>query len=176
MGNATIRRMNIEDSEMVTDVLINTWETAYRGIVSDDCLDNLDREALSERRKTQYKDYIVACLDDKIVGYCWYVNDNSFSQEAPDVDCEIVALYVLPELKRKGIGRELFAYALDDLKRQGRKKMVIWCLKENYPARKFYEQMGGVIMGEHKTHIGNQDYDEVGFSYSLKDDIISKDN
>ena len=33
----------------------------------------------------------------------------------------------------------------------------------------FYEKMGGTIIGEHKIHIGNQDYDEVGFLYRLDD-------
>ena len=167
MAEATIRRMTFEDAEGVTDVLIHTWQTAYRGIVSDECLDHLDRPELIERRKKQYKDYIVASLEDRIVGYCWYVGDNSFSKETPEIDSEIVALYVLPEVKRKSIGRALFEHAWEDLKKQGRKKMVIWCLKENFPARKFYEQMGGVIFGEHITHIGNQDYDEVGFLYDI---------
>ena len=167
MGEVTIRRMEIEDAEAVTDVLINTWQTAYRGIVSDECLDHLDRETLIERRRRQYRDYIVAVSDGRIAGFCWYVNDNSFSKDLPDIDCEVVALYVLPESERQGIGRKMMSYSFDDLKKQGRKKMVIWCLKENYSGRKFYEKMCGKIFGEHKTHIGNLDYDEVGFLYDL---------
>ena len=27
--------------------------------------------------------------------------------------------------------------------------------------------MGGKIIGEHKTHIGNEDYDEVGFLFRI---------
>ena len=159
--------MQYEDAEAVTDVLINTWKTAYRGIVSDDCLDNLDRESLTERRRKQYKDYIVAVLDERVVGYCWYVNDNSFSKDTPEIDCEIVAIYVLPEYEGRGVGRKMFSYAAEDLRNQKRSKMVIWCLKENDSGRKFYEKMGGVIMGEHQTHIGNQDYDEVGFLFNI---------
>ena len=47
--------------------------------------------------------------------------------------------------------------------------MIIWCLKENYPSRKFYEKMGGAVIGEHKTNIWYKDYDEVGFLYKLED-------
>ncbi|MBR2751810.1 MAG: GNAT family N-acetyltransferase [Clostridiales bacterium] len=167
MESITIRRMTIEDAEAVTDVLIKTWQTAYRGIVSDECLDHMDRPTLIERRKRQYKDYIVAVVEGRIVGFCWYVNDNSFSKEEAGIDSEIVAIYVLPESERNGVGRKMFSYAVDDLKAQGRKRMVIWCLKDNSSGRNFYEKMGGVIMGEHKTHIGNLDYDEVGFLFEL---------
>lgn len=167
MENTIIRRMTIEDAEAVTDVLIDTWKTAYRGIVSDHVLDHQDREMLIGRRKKQYKDYIVAEVNGRVVGYCWYVNDNSFSEDRSDIDCEIVAIYVLPETERRGVGRKMFSYAVDDLRKQNREKMVIWCLKENYSGRAFYEKMGGKISGEHKTHIGNEDYDEVGFLFGI---------
>lgn len=167
MENTIIRRMTVDDAEAVTDVLIDTWKTAYRGIVRDDVLDHQDREMLIGRRRKQYKDYIVAEVNGRVVGYCWYVNDNSFSKELSDIDCEIVAIYVLPEMARQGVGRKMFSYAVDDLKKQNREKMVIWCLKENYSGRAFYEKMGGKISGEHKTHIGNEDYDEVGFLFGI---------
>lgn len=167
MADILIRRMEIGDSEAVVDVLIDSWQTAYRGIVSDDCLDNLDRPSLIERRKRQYKDYIVAVLDGKVAGYCWYINNNSFSEDTPGIDCEIVAIYVRPELERQGVGRAMLLYAEDDLRKQGKKKMVIWCLKDNLRGRRFYEKMGGVPAGEHQTHIGNDDYDEVGFMFDI---------
>lgn len=167
MKNIIIRKMKIEDAETVTDVLINSWKTAYRGIISDEYLNNMDKDTLLERRRKQYRDYIVAVSDSQIVGYCWYVNNNSFTNDLSEIDSEVVALYVKPELIRHGLGRKMLLYAIDDLKKQDRKNMVIWCLKDNIPARKFYENMGGIIMGEHKTHIGNQDYDEVGFRFSL---------
>ena len=167
MEDIIIRRMNIEDSEAVTDILISSWQTAYRGIVSDEHLDNMDRPSLVERRRKQYKDYIVAVSDGEVVGYCWYVNDSSFTNDVSDIDSEVVALYVKPELKRHGVGRTMLSYAIDDLKKQDRKRMIIWCLKDNTPSRLFYESMGGTIVGEHKIHIGNRDYDEVGFLYTL---------
>jgi len=65
------------------------------------------------------------------------------------------------------IGREFSNYVKNDLKNKGKNKLVIWCLKENYPSRKFYEKMGGVIIGEHNTTFGGKDYPEVGFGYDL---------
>ena len=167
MENISIRRMEIGDSEAVVDVLIDSWRTAYKGIVSDECLESLDRESLIERRKKQYKDYIVAVIDGRVAGYCWYIDNNSFSEEVPGTDCEIVALYVRPELERQGIGREMLLFAADELRKLGRKKMVIRCLKDNVRGRRFYEKMGGVPVGEYKTHIGNDDYEETGYMFGL---------
>lgn len=168
MENITIRRMTIEDAEAVTDILMNAWKTAYRGIVSDEYLDNMNRETLAERRRQQHKDYIVAVADGRIVGYCWYMNNNSYTQDVPEVDSEIVALYVDPASKRHGLGKMLLSHAMDDLRNQGKKKMIIWCLKDNLPARAFYEKMGGTVAYEHKTNIWYRDYDEVGFLYNLE--------
>lgn len=168
MENITIRRMTIEDAEAVTDILMNAWKTAYRGIVSDEYLDNMNRETLAERRRQQHKDYIVAVADGRIVGYCWYMNNNSYTQDVPEVDSEVVALYVDPASKRHGLGRLLLSHAMDDLRNQGKKKMIIWCLKDNLPAKAFYEKMDGTVAYEHKTNIWYRDYDEVGFLYNLE--------
>ena len=124
MENVTIRRMTIEDAEAVTDILMNAWKTAYRGIVSDEYLDNMNKETLTERRRQQHKDYIVAVADGRIVGYCWYMNNNSYTQDVPEVDSEVVALYVDPASKRHGLGRMLLSHAMDDLRNQGKKKII----------------------------------------------------
>ena len=76
-------------------------------------------------------------------------------------------LYVKPELKNQGIGKAMFNYAKDDLKIKGKIKMILWCLKDNHPSRKFYEKMGGNVVGEHGIEIGGKTYQEVGFGYDF---------
>ena len=53
------------------------------------------------------------------------------------------------------------------MKNIGKTKMVLWCLKDNVLARKFYEKMGGIIIKERLIHIGNKDYEEVAFEYGI---------
>ena len=89
------------------------------------------------------------------------------SEDGYGYDCEIVALYVKPTLKRHGIGKTMINYVKNDLKNKGKTKMILWCLKDNYPSRKFYEKMGGTIVGEHSIEIGEKSYEEVGFGYQL---------
>ena len=80
---------------------------------------------------------------------------------------EIVALYVRYAKRKSGIGRILFQNSIDLFKASGKKKMIIWCLKENCEARKFYEKMGGTVYkpGTHKW--GDRDYEMISYIYSL---------
>lgn len=45
--------------------------------------------------------------------------------------------------------------------------MVIWCLKENKNARKFYEKMGGKLYKTRNIEIENKEYAEVCYKYDL---------
>ena len=47
-------------------------------------------------------------------------------------------------------------------------KKIIWCLKENEPSRKFYESMGGILLGEKMHNIGGKNYPLVGYGYKIK--------
>lgn len=163
-----IRSITEEDIPQVVDIQVDGWKTAYKGIIDDDFLNSMDKQARIEQRKKDYKNgpFIVATIDGEVVGFCRYY-DNVLSSDGESCDCEIMALYVKPELKKHGIGRAMFNYAVNDLKNRGKSKMILWCLKENYPSRVFYEKMGGTIVGEHGIELGEKIYQEVGFSYNI---------
>lgn len=169
MENIILRNIEKEDIPAIVDIQISGWQTAYKGIVDDLFLNAMNRE---ERIKQRFQDYnqggfIVAKLNTQIVGYCRYVNSNTLSPETPEADCELSALYVKPNLKSNGIGTKMFQYVINEFKTQNKTKMIIWCLKDNYPSRNFYEKMGGKIIKERPITIGNKDYVEVGFSYNI---------
>ena len=107
-------------------------------------------------------------LDGKIVGFCRYCYE-VISNDSKGFDSEIMALYVMPNLKGQGIGKKLFTYVKEDLLEHNKKQMVLWCLKDNMPSRGFYEKMGGKIIAEHGIEIGGKIYPEVGFGYDLLD-------
>ena len=99
MDNIIIRNIKKEDLPEVVDIQINGWKTAYRGIIDDEFLDSMNIE---ERLKQRQKDYqsnnlIVAELNNEVVGFCRYVDNNSFSPEVEEADCELRALYLRPE-------------------------------------------------------------------------------
>ena len=164
-----VRNVKKEDLRAVSEIAVRGWQTAYRGIIDDEYLDSLSVEANYQKRLKDYKEngFIVAELDNEVVGFCRYTLENLFSKEMPEIDGEICAIYVKPELKRNGIGRELFKYVFNEFKKNGNKKIILWCLKGNYPSRAFYEKMGGVLCGENTITKGAKEYKEVGFKYNV---------
>ena len=166
-----IRQARIEDIPAVTDIQIGGWLAAYRGIISDEDLEKV-KNSRAERiaRHTsnfQKSGFIVAENDGQIVGFCRFIDNDSFS---PDfgVDCELLALYVKPDCKRQGIGKALMNYVKDEFKKQGKKRMILWCLRDNYPSRAFYEAMGGKLADRGKEFdLDGHKYPEAGFIYEL---------
>lgn len=70
-------------------------------------------------------------------------------------------------MKYQGIGTELIQFVINEFKNKNKIKMIIWCLKDNEPAKKFYTKMGGKIIKERIIKIGEGDYLEVGFGYDI---------
>ena len=67
----------------------------------------------------------------------------------------------------------MIKYAANELKKQNKNKVLIWCLKDNFCARKFYEKINGIILGYKKSNIGEKYYDEIAYGYFLEE-IIQK--
>ena len=152
------------DARQIAEIIVEDWKNAYRGIIDDDFLDSMSVEERYQRELQRYQIYKVAAVNEKIMGLTWNeINDSD------DSDCEIIALYVKYEERKSGIGRGLFLDSVEEFKSQGKKRMIIWCLKENYEARKFYEKMGGLEY-KHGTHKwGNRDYDMISYTYNLNE-------
>ncbi len=66
----------------------------------------MNRNQRIEKRRNDYKEngFIVAELNNQVVGFCRYIDSNKFTQDI--LDCELLALYVKQNLKYNGIGFE----------------------------------------------------------------------
>ena len=169
MQNIIIRNVRKDDLWAVSSIVVEGWKSAYRGIIDDDFLDNLNVEDNYNRRLKDYKEngFIVAEIHNEVVGFCRYTINNLFSKDVNEIDCELCAIYVKPDLKRQGIGKALFDYVIQEQLKNNNKNMILWCLKENYNSRKFYEKMGGNVYGENEIQKGGKKYKEVGYRYDL---------
>ena len=70
-------------------------------------------------------------------------------------------------MKRHGIGRKLMKYAINEFKNSKKEKMILWCLKENYPSRAFYESMGGKASKIKLKKFGEKEYELISYLYEL---------
>lgn len=163
-----IRKAHIEDLKEVAGIAVNGWKAAYKGIIDEEYLKNMSVEETYRKIKEGYQKnkYIVAELNNEIVGFCRYTLNYSKSDE--NADGEIIALYVKPELKYNGIGTKMFNYVMNGFEKNGNHRIVLGCLKENYPSRKFYEKMGGKVYTEKWFDRGGKKYKEVFYEYLIK--------
>lgn len=169
MENVIIRKIKEKDISSVVDIQIKGWKVAYKGIIDDNTLNTMNRDERIAKIKKDYKEngVIVAESNNEVVGFCRYVDSNKFTQDMSEIDCELLALYVKPELKYNGIGTKLFRYVIGEFKNKNKTKMILWCLKDNEPSKKFYKKMGGEITRERTVKIEKKNYYEEGFIYNI---------
>ena len=65
------------------------------------------------------------------------------------------------------MGTQIFEYVTNLFKDKNKKKMGIWCVKENLQAVEFYQKKGGNIIKEKKFTLADKEYSEVAFIYDL---------
>ncbi|WP_406009384.1 GNAT family N-acetyltransferase [Streptomyces sp. NBC_00637] len=91
------------------------------------------------------EDYLVAELDDRVIGYIRLAPPTPLACNAHVR--QIQGLAVLDEGRGRGVGRALIRAALDEARRQGARRMTLRVLGPNAPARGLYESEGFVVEG-----------------------------
>lgn len=130
------------DAHAVAQIHVVVWQAAYRGIVTSDCLDNLNVEP----RETYWREAIfsgapqllVAWVDQHIVG--WLAFGACRDAGATGTDGEIWAIYVAPEHWSSGTGWKLWLAAMEALMSRGFNSVSLWVLAANRRAIGFYRR------------------------------------
>ena len=145
--NYIIRLATINDIKNLAVLRQKVWDETYRGIYSNNIIDNFDYENSEKTFEKIINDdrislYVVKS-NKELVGYM----DVGFPyRQYNDYKQEIGLLYLRKDFQRKGIGRELFNIGYNEIKNNGYNKFFISCNKYNINARKFYEKMGGQLV------------------------------
>ena len=157
-----IRQATEADAWQIADILVEDWKTAYRGIIDDGFLDAMSVEERYQRELQRYQIYRVAAAGKEILGFTW---NEMTGDEASD--CEIIAISVRCGKRKSGIGKLLFRDSMEIFRSAGKKAMILWCLKDNAEARKFYEKMGGKVYKPGTHSWGNREYEMISYLYQL---------
>lgn len=154
-----------DDLFAIAGVLVDTWRSAFRGLLADDFLDGMSREdqALRHARRMSAPGvcYLVAIEPSasQIVGF---VNFGPGRGRVPDDIHEIYALYVRAEYQGLGIGTALVRVAARHSAGQGARSLFAWVLAGN-PNRRFYEKLGASAVEMAGIGLGNRTYDQVAY-------------
>jgi ribosomal protein S18 acetylase RimI-like enzyme len=160
--NATIRRAAPADVDAIATMHLASWLAAYRGLISDEYLDRVTHESRVARWERTFTpeeagvtETTLAVEGDNILGLCSFgpmVNPLATTMG------EIYSLHIDPDTWRGGIGRMLLDDALLRLANRGFERVVLWVLRDNENARRFYEARGWSVTGEER------DEDRSGYS------------
>jgi ribosomal protein S18 acetylase RimI-like enzyme len=145
----------VEDAPALGRVACAAWQWAYRGILADELLDGLTADQFSERLGWQLttpaanRFHIVAEVEGVVVGF---VAGGPNRDEAGAAHTgEIYAINVDPEWVGRGMGRALFAAGSNQLVEGGFQHAILWVLRGNARARRFYETAGWRPSGENRV-------------------------
>jgi GNAT superfamily N-acetyltransferase len=146
-----IRSARLDDADALGLIHVRAWQTAYRGVMSDDYLDGLRPEDRAEmwrrgvsRAQGEQRVSVIE-FDGDVVGFA------ASGCEAAEVTDghtgELYAINLDPDQWGKGLGRALLRYVTQALTDAGYWSAVLWVVPENERARGLYESEGWVDDG-----------------------------
>jgi ribosomal protein S18 acetylase RimI-like enzyme len=141
-----IREAVPADARAIAEIHIRSWQSAYRGQLTDDYLDGLSVEDRLEQHRRSLEEppsdwrTWVAQEGGDVAGFA--VTGPSQDADATERTGEVYAIYLEPERVGTGAGRQLFDHAMGDLRQRGFDAATLWVLETNERARRFYEVAG----------------------------------
>lgn len=139
-----IRKAYPTDAYALINVMDVVWKREFYDFLPNGIIFEMSRSV--DKRVSHLKNRIVennrifvALSDDVIVGYIFYAKAQNVIY---DMAAEIREIYILPEYQRQGIGRQLFAKAIEEIKKLGYNSLVLYCPWES-KGLGFFEKLGG---------------------------------
>ncbi|MGW4546256.1 N-acetyltransferase family protein [Streptomyces violaceorubidus] len=142
-----VREMVLGDCDRVSLIRVRGWQSAYRGLMPQQHLDAMDPAADAQRRRALFarapRGVLNLVAEDEggeVVG--WACHGPYRDGEMRTADAELYALYVDPGRLGAGVGRALLGESARRCASAGHARMLLWVLKGNTRARRFYERAG----------------------------------
>jgi ribosomal protein S18 acetylase RimI-like enzyme len=162
------------DVEGIAKAHVQGWRESYKDFLTPEALAGLSVEermqmwqrALAEPEPRAR--LLVAEADDgQIVGFIRGGPIRGKEAEFLRTEAENYAIYLLDKIKRQGIGRRLMRGVFDHLAAHGLRSVGLWVLRDNLPARRFYESLGGTPGPEQSFNLRGQMVTEVVYRFEL---------
>lgn len=142
---STIRKATPEDASRIAEILIFTKRMNYRSIFCN------DKVSFGEMQVYPLAKEYIECPDK--LQNIWVYDDEFVKGMVHIEDNWIKELYVDTFFQNQGIGRELVAHAIEQMKCK-----YLWVLEKNVNAIRFYETHGFRITGEKHLEEGTAEY------------------
>jgi len=165
---ATVRPARPADAEAVARIYVETWRSAYPGILPDQVLIGMSqdrqeatwRAILSERGGQSA--FVAECGAAGVVGFA---TAGPARVGPAGYRGEVYTLYVLEDHQGRGLGRRLLSASLAALHARRLGPALVWVLGAN-PARFFYEAMGGRPLAQRTARMGGAEHEELAYGWA----------
>ncbi len=146
-----IRNATPEDAAAIGRAHAEGWDAAYRGLMADAAVDEFihsgdhtERWSVRLDEAPDERDVWVAEVDGKVVGFAQTGPNRDSPSKLPSglKIAELYCIYLGRGAIGTGVGRRLFAHAIDHLRSKGYERVVLWVLERNDRARRFYNAAG----------------------------------
>lgn len=164
-----VRQARPEDAGDIARIHIETWRTAYAGLMPAEFLAALSWEERRDVWAQRLADdgdaravFVAETPELQLVGFAVCGEPRS---PLPPFEGELHAMYVLKDWQGRGAGRALLHKSMDWLMETGYGSMFLWVL-EGGPARSFYESTGGRLLSSKKyADFGGRSLLEVAYAW-----------
>jgi L-amino acid N-acyltransferase YncA len=143
-----VRPATPDDARAIATIHVQTWRVAYRDIVPQAHLDALSIEQREQRWRVALENTFgrtttVAESEGAVIGWCTY-GPNRGPTVTPETG-ELWAIYVAAAHFGTGAGRALWLDARAGLAADAYLDAIVWVLRDNARALRFYEKAGFVL-------------------------------
>ncbi|MGW5784240.1 N-acetyltransferase family protein [Streptomyces sp. NPDC003757] len=139
--------MGLADCDRVAEIRVRGRQSAYRGLMPQAHLDATDPAADAERRRALFGRapggvVNLVAEDDggEVVG--WACHGPYRDGEARTADAELYAIHVDAGRFGAGVGQALLRESVRRCESAGYPRMLLWVLRGDARARRFYERAG----------------------------------
>ncbi|MEO6001387.1 MAG: GNAT family N-acetyltransferase [Chitinophagaceae bacterium] len=153
-----IRKAGTYEINTIKNLADAIWPATYKKLLSPDQIDymmNLFYSPSSLAEQFTKHTFLIAYVDNEPAGFA------SYSPSANTGTYKLHKIYVNTTLQRRGLGKALINFIVEELKSSGGSALELNVKRDN-PARLFYEKLGFEVMREEDINIGNnywlQDY------------------
>ena len=172
-----VRRAQMQDTEAISRIHVDTWKSTYRGIVPYKFLDGMSYSRSKEMWDNRLIDdedptavFVAEAETGSLVGF---VSCGPARGPKQGYDGELYAIYVSQQMQRAGVGKMLVLAAIRDLRVRGYESMVAWVLGDN-PFRRFYESLGGEPALKKEVVISGKKLEETGYGWKSLSVLTAK--
>ncbi len=162
-----IRHASENDAPQISEIHETSWRLAYQGMLPHLALEkSIARRGPGwwQSQLQRSRSTLVLEMHGEIGGYAT-IGRNRVTKLP--YHGEIYELYMKPTYQGLGLGSRLFNAARRTLESRDASNMIVWALKDNSAACRFYEGLGGRPVAEQNEKFGSELFRKIAFGWAV---------